>query len=117
MSDTLILGKELKERFLREFGPAEKLFFLKKAREAITQKGYPVCEDLFHYCYFLTLKERLCSISPQGGEGYMRFMLVESRREIEDEVKAYEQRLESKKLPLADVMGYKLLEHAVNSIS
>jgi hypothetical protein len=110
MSDTLTLRKELKERFLCEFGPAEKLFFLKKAREATTQKGYPACEDLFHYCYFLTLKERLCSISPQGGEGYMRFMLVESRREIEHEVKEYEQRLESKKLPIADVMGYKLLE-------
>ncbi len=41
----------------------------------------------------------------------MRFMLVESRREIEHEVKAYEQRLESKKRPVADVMGYKLLEY------
>ncbi len=110
MSDMLILRKELKERFLSEFGPAEKLFFLKKAREAITQKGYPACEDLFHYCYFVTLKERLCSINPQGGERYMRFMLVESRREIEHEVKVYAQKLETKKRPVADVMGYKLLE-------
>ncbi len=45
----------------------------------------------------------------------MRFMLVESRREIEHEVHEYEQRLDSKKLPIADVMGYKLIEQAMGS--
>lgn len=103
--------KELKAKFLREFTPSEQLFFVNKARECVNQKGYPVSEDLFNYCWFLTLRERLRLIAPQGGEGIMRFMLVESRKEIEDEVKVFEKRLEEKKLPAADVSGCRLIEH------
>ncbi len=53
------LRKELKERFIRDLTPAEKALFLRKAKEAIFRKGYRATEDLFHYCYFLTVKERL----------------------------------------------------------
>jgi hypothetical protein len=49
------------------------------------------------------------SIGAQGGEGYMRFMLVESRREIETEIRAYEKKLE-KKQPTAAI-DRKLLEY------
>jgi hypothetical protein len=44
--------KALKEKFLRELEPSEKLFFLKKTRECIIDRGYLAAEDLFYYCYF-----------------------------------------------------------------
>ncbi len=103
--------KELKAKFLREFTANEQIFFLKKARECVNQKGYPVSEDLFNYCYFLTLRERLRLIDLQGGEGLMRFVLVESRKEIEDEVKVFVRRLEEKKLPVTDATDSRLIEH------
>jgi hypothetical protein len=111
MLDSSATWKELKAKFLRDFTANEQLFFLKKARECVNQKGYPVSEDLFNYCYFLTLRERLSLIDPQGGEGMMRFMLVESRREIEAEVKMLEKRLEGKKLPATDERGRRMLEY------
>lgn len=110
MPDAATRWKELKAKFLRDFTASEQLFFLKQARECVNVKGYPVSEDLFTYCSFLTLRERLRLIDPRGGEGLMRFMLVESFREIEAEVKVVEKRLEEKKLPRADVPGLRLLE-------
>lgn len=110
MSD-LPLRKELKEKFIRDLNPSEKLFFLKKAREAITLKGYPACEDLFNYSYFLTLKERFRSISTQGGEGYLRFLVVEGTKDVEDAIKLYEERLEKKKQSVPETKEYKFLEY------
>ncbi|MDA8215870.1 MAG: hypothetical protein M0Z64_11445 [Nitrospiraceae bacterium] len=109
MSDNLSLKKELKEKFIREFTPSEKLFFLRKAKEAIDIRGYRACEDLFHYCYFLTLKERLRHISPQD-DGYLRLLLVETKRNIEEEIKLYEERLELTKQPVPDKTGSKFIE-------
>jgi hypothetical protein len=40
-----MLRKELKYIFVKELTPSEKLFFLKKSREAIDQKGYPAGEE------------------------------------------------------------------------
>ncbi len=111
MPDSSSKWKELKDKFLRDFTADEQLFFLKTARACAREKGYPVSEDLFNYCYFLTLRERLRLIDQQGGEGMMRFLLVESRREIEAEVKALEKRLEGKKPPIADERGDRLLEY------
>jgi hypothetical protein len=108
--DSSMKWKELKATFLRDFLPAEQLFFLKKARECVTDKGYPVSEDLFNYCCFLTLQERFRLIQPEGGWGVMRFMLVESRREIESEVKELEKRLEEQKLRAPAGQGSRLLE-------
>jgi len=105
------LRKELKEKFILELSPTEKIFFLKKAREAIALKGYQACEDLFHYCYFLTLRERLRAISTGSGEGYLRFLLVEGSKDVEEGVKLYEQRLEEKKMPKPDAGGYKFIEY------
>lgn len=110
MSEVL-MGKELKEKFIRDLNPSEKLFFLKKAREAITLKGYPACEDLFQYCYFLTLKERLRVVSTQGSDGYLRFLFVEGTKDVEDAIKLYEERLEKKKQPVPDEKDYKFLEY------
>lgn len=105
-----MLRQGLKDLFMKELTPSEKLFFLKKAREAIDQKGYPAGETLFHYCYFLTMKERMRGIKLDGGESYMRVLLVEGTKEIEGTVRQYEERLEKVKRPVPDPSGYTFLE-------
>ncbi len=102
---------ELKAQFLREFTPSEQLFFLKRARECVNLKGYPVSEDLFNYCYLLTILERLRMIHPEGCEGFTRLMLVQSQKEVRDEVKVYERRLEAKKHLTAERSSSRLLEY------
>jgi hypothetical protein len=106
-----MLRKGLKEIFTQELTPSEKFFFLKKAREAITQKRYPAGEALFHYCYFLTLKERMRGISSLGSEGFMRFLLVEGKKNIEEAVTLYQERLDKRKVPPADSTGYKFIKY------
>ena len=108
--DESSLQKELKEKFLRELPASEKIFFLKTAREAITSRGYPACEDLFYYCYFLTLKERMQGFRDHRGEGFMRFLMVEGTKRIDDEIRLYAERLERKKKPQPDVMGLRFIE-------
>jgi hypothetical protein len=107
----LHLRKELKEKFLRDLNPSERLFFLKKAKEVILQKGYRVSEDLFHYCYYLVLQERFRSIIPERDEGMLRFLLVEGKKEVEETIKLYESRLEETKLSLPDDKGLKFIEY------
>lgn len=110
MTDILI-RKELKEKFTIDLNPSEKIFFLKKAKEAILLKGYQACEDLFHYCYFLTIQERFHSISPQRDTGFLRFLLVEGAKDIEEAIKLYEGRLEKRKFYKSDFEGYRFLEY------
>lgn len=105
------LRKELKEKFIRDLNPSEKILFLKKAKEAILQKGYRASEDLFHYCYFLIMKERFRSISPQRDEGLLRFLLAEGSKDVAEAIKIYEAKLEEKKLPLPDEEGIKFIEY------
>jgi hypothetical protein len=100
----------LKEKFLADLTPAEKLFFLRKAEEAIAQKGYPTGEDLFHYCYFLTLRERMRGIGAAQGEGYVRVLLVEGMREIEEMIRTYQERLEKRKTPSHDPEALRFIE-------
>jgi hypothetical protein len=104
------LRKELKEKFLEELTPSEKAFFLGKAREAVSLKGYRPSEDLFHYCYFLTLRERLRAMSRGRGEGYVRFLLVEGMKDVEEALGLYEERLEKDKLPEAGGSAEKFVE-------
>jgi hypothetical protein len=104
------IGRELKEKFLMELTPAEKAFFLRKAREAVAVKRYRPSEDLFHYCYFLTLRERLRGIRPASGEGYLRFLRVEGDREVDDAVRLYEERLHAHRLPAPSDEGEKFIE-------
>jgi len=107
----LHIRKELKEKFLRDLNPSERIFFLKKAKEAIMLKGYQASEDLFHYCYYLTLQERFRSISPERDEGMLRFLLVEGKKDIEEAMKVYEARLEETKLLLPDKKGDNFMEY------
>ncbi len=85
----------LKEKFLSELTRPERIFFLRKAKDAIEKKGYPAGEDLFYYCYFMMLRERMRNIGA-GGKGYVRVLLVEGTREIEATIKMYEERLGKK---------------------
>jgi hypothetical protein len=74
-------------------------------------KGYQASEDLFHYCYYLTLQERFRSISPERDEGMLRFLLVEGKKDIEEAMKVYEARLEETKLLLPDKKGDNFMEY------
>jgi hypothetical protein len=103
--------KALKEKFLRELDASEKVFFLKKTRECVIDRGYLAGEDLFYYCYFLTLRERFRKINPSGGEGYMRFLLVEGIRDLDDAIKLYESKLEKSRLPKPDPVGRRYLDY------
>lgn len=106
-----LLRKELKEKFIIDFAPSEKLYFLEKAKEAILLKGYQACEDLFHYCYFLTLRERFKKVSTYGKEGFLRFLLVKGTKDIDEAIKLYEERLEKSKVFKTEIEGYKFLEY------
>jgi hypothetical protein len=101
----------LKEKFLTELIPSERIFFLRKAKEAVEQKGYPAGEDLFYYCYFLTLRERMRSIGAARGEGYVRVLLVEGTKEIEETIKTYEERLEKRKTIFPDPEALRFIEY------
>ena len=103
--------RELKEKFIREFTLSEKIVFLEKCREAVFRSRYPADEDLFYYCYFLTLRERMRGIGLQGGEGYLRLLLVEGTKDIEDAIKLYRQRLEEKKLSISDPEGRRFIDY------
>ena len=105
------LRKELKEKFLRDLNPSERIFFIKKAKKAIIQKGYQASEDLFYFCYYLTLQERFRNIMPERDEGMLRFLLVEGKKDIEEALKLYNARLKETKLPLPDEKGNKFIEY------
>jgi len=107
----ITLRQELKEKFIHDLTPPEKLFFLKKARESIMGKGYQVSEDLFHYCYFLTLRERFRGINPFNSPGYLKFLIVEGTSDIENAVTLYEKRLEKKKLSAPEVDSNGFVEY------
>ena len=92
-------SSHLKEQFLREFTPAERLFFLKKAKEAVFIDGYVPGEDLYQYCYFSTQMKRIESLIDPRSSGMVRFLSVECRKDIEDALKIYKARLEKNKRP------------------
>lgn len=89
--------KILAKRFLKELSPSEQYFFLNKVDEAIYKEGYTPDEDLFYYCYFLTLKERFRSIMPYRTEGYLRYLYAEGLKDVEDSIKNYKERIDLKR--------------------
>ncbi len=101
----------LKEKFLSEFIPSERVFFLRKAKQVVEQRGYPAGEDLFYYCYFLTLRERMKSIVTERGEGYVRVLLVEGTKGIEETIRMYKERLEKRKTMLPDLETFRFIEY------
>lgn len=113
MPDNERLRKGRKEQFIQELTASEKVFFLKKAQEAITRKGYRTGEDLYHYCYFLTLKERMTRFGSYAGEGYARYMLVETKKDLQDTIQLYEKNLEKNKESSPVPSGTAFIEYFV----
>lgn len=74
VSDILRIAKAAENvqirKILKKLTPSGKVFFPKNAEEAILRKGYPADEELFCYCCFLTLRERMRTIVPPGSKGY-----------------------------------------------
>lgn len=106
----MAIRRELKERFRYELTPAEKAFFLSEAGDAIYERGWRATEDLFHYCWFLTLAKRIRGMRPGEGEGYLRFVYVEGTRQIDDAVKLYRERLEATRKIVPDLRGSEFLD-------
>jgi hypothetical protein len=106
------LSPHLKEQFLREFTPSERFYFFKKAQDAVFIDGYVPGEDLYQYCYFLTQKKRLESMSDPRANGLSRYLAVEGRKDIEEAVKIYKDRLEKNKR----IVSFEEREHFIRYI-
>ncbi|ACI21327.1 MULTISPECIES: hypothetical protein [Thermodesulfovibrio] len=94
---TEVFNKEIAKKFLKELSPSEQYYFLNKVNEAVYKDGYTPDEDLFYYCYFLTLKERLRTITSYRTEGYLRYIYAEGLKDVEDSIKLYKERIDSKR--------------------
>jgi len=94
---TEVFGREVAKKFLKELSLAEQNYFLNKVNEAVYKNGYIPDEDLFHYCYFLTLKERLRTITSYRTEGYLRYIYAEGLKEVEDSIKLYKEKIDKKR--------------------
>lgn len=114
INNSFSIRKELKERFIKELTMSERIFFLNKARESIFQRGFPACEDLYYFCYFLTLKQRLSSINSLGTLGFQKFLLVYGMKDLEDSIKMHEQRLIDMKKSLPDNKDLEFIEFFSN---
>lgn len=95
------LPPHLKEQFLREFSVIERMYFLKKAHEAIIIDGYVPGEDLYYYCYFLTQKKRIETMVMPDASGLFRYLVVEGSRDVDEAIKIYKTRLEKSKQPVS----------------
>ncbi|KPK02791.1 MAG: hypothetical protein AMK71_01085 [Nitrospira bacterium SG8_35_4] len=110
-----MIRRELREKFQKELTAAEKAFFLKTAREAVSAKRYRPSEDLFHYCYFMTMKQRMKAVSASRGDGMLRILLVEGTKDIDDALKIYIDRLEETRGPAPDPAGGRFIEYFCES--
>lgn len=110
-----MIRQELKEKFLQELTALEKDFFLMTAREAIRVKRYLPSEDLFFYCYFMTVKERMKAISPSRGNAFAHILCVEASKDIDDVLTLYIGRLEDTKGTVPHSEGNKFIEHFSSS--
>ncbi len=86
----------LKEKLLQELTPSERWFFLKTAKEHLLQ-GYPPTENLFYYCYFLTLERRLKELSTFQGNALMRYLMAHTEADLMDSLKRYRKLIEEEK--------------------
>lgn len=94
---TKVSDREIAKKFLKELTPSEQYYFLNKVNEALFRDRYTPNEDLFYYCYFLTLKERFRNFRPLGAEGYIRYLYAEGLKDLEDLIRIYKERIELKR--------------------
>ncbi|RMG75350.1 MAG: hypothetical protein D6710_00170 [Nitrospirae bacterium] len=86
----------LKKRFIDELTEAERILFIRKAKELVYKEGYCPTDDLFYYCYFLILKERLRTAEPHLEDGLLRYIRAEAQKELEEQIVLYKSRLKRK---------------------
>ncbi len=91
MSDNFEI--EIAKKFIKELTPSEQFVFLKKVKEAVYIEKYIPDENLFYYCYFLTLRERIRALLPYRTNGLIRYTFAETLKEIEDCIKEYKEKL------------------------
>ncbi len=87
----------LKEKLIQELTPSEKWFFLRTAKEHIL-RGYPATENLFYYCYFLTLERRLRELSLISGNGLMRYLMAHTTADLKCSINRYREAIEKERL-------------------
>lgn len=116
MDKCFYLRSELKERFIKDLTSSERLFFLQTAQESILKKGFPACEDLYHFCYFLTLKERFRSIRAVGNGGVHRVLFVHGMKDMDDAIKLHEERLKDKRKHSPDKKDHEFIEYFSKSL-
>lgn len=80
-----------KEQFLKEFNDREEFFFLELAERSIS-KGYPVCRDLYFFCYFSTLRFRF--LSQAGRDARFSYVYAWGLKDLNDQICFYEKKLE-----------------------
>lgn len=80
-----------KEQFLKEFNDREEAFFLELAQKSIS-KGYPVCRDLYFFCYFSTLRFRF--LSQVGHDARFSYVYAWGLKDLNDQISFYDKKLE-----------------------
>ncbi|MBW1946374.1 MAG: hypothetical protein C4B57_09525 [Deltaproteobacteria bacterium] len=80
-----------KEQFLREFNDREEVFFLELAQRSIS-KGYPVCRDLYFFCYFSTLRFRF--MTQIGHDARFSYVYAWGLKDLNDQISFYEKKLD-----------------------
>ncbi len=100
-----------KEQFLKEFNGPEEVFFLKLAQKSIL-KGYPVCRDLYFFCYFSTLRHRF--LSQVGHDARFTHVYAWGLKDLNDQISLYEDRLKRWKREGIDLSSGLLPEAKAN---
>ena len=72
-----------KEQFLKEFNDREEVFFLELAQRSIS-KDYPVCRDLYFFCYFSTLRFRF--LSQAGHDARFSYVYAWGLKDLNDKL-------------------------------
>ncbi len=92
----------LYEQFLREFNLEERRYFSRLARECIQERNYPRGEELYHYCYFSTLKYRLERLwrGQRRPSSLGAYVYAQSLKELEYSIGYYRNILEKGATPL-----------------
>ncbi len=85
------------EQFLREFSHSEREYFLEMLKISVEEKGYPRCEELYYYLYFLTIKRRLEKLPSGLRDGLSCYLLSHGIKEVSDMVSYYREKLERRR--------------------
>ncbi len=84
------------EQFVKEFSEDEKVYFLEMLKSSL-KKGYPRCEELYYYLFFMTIKRRIERLSGGYKDGLSAYLLSHGVREVSDMVSYYRERLEERR--------------------